>query len=169
MQCQTPCVTTLPDAASIDAVGALTGAQDESTAGADRAEEPGARPRRWLRRPRIRLALDAIAVILAWKAASLFLLLCAATLFRPQYDLPPGDYDVTFGQAFHNLRTALTGNWDSAHYVYIAEHDYEPGTSFNAFYPLYPLSIRALNQLTGDSYASAMLISNLASLLAAYL
>src|SRR3972149_6412408 len=61
--------------------------------------------------------------------------------------------------------------WDSAWYLNVAEKGYSPtpadlpkvccGQANTAFFPLYPMSVRILGNLTGSFYNSALLISNI--------
>lgn len=63
--------------------------------------------------------------------------------------------------------------WDAHFYVAIAREGYPhwKGDRINytvAFFPLYPLLVRGLAPLAGDEFRAAFLISNLATLLAAF-
>lgn len=49
-------------------------------------------------------------------------------------------------------------NWDGGHFLGIAEEGYKEKYQF-AFFPLYPLLIRLLNQVTGNYLLAAILIS----------
>src|SRR3989304_3692512 len=42
--------------------------------------------------------------------------------------------------------------WDSSHYLKIAQEGYSPGGLERAFFPLYPILIRGLANLTGISF-----------------
>lgn len=61
--------------------------------------------------------------------------------------------------------------WDANHYLYLAEHGYRPYHMSNAFYPLLPLTIRAVSALTfGDTLVAGLVASTLFTLAAvAYL
>lgn len=60
------------------------------------------------------------------------------------------------------------GNWDGGHYLEIAENGY--GQKFQyAFFPLYPLLIKALNQVTQNYLLAAVLISAAATFLGLHL
>lgn len=65
------------------------------------------------------------------------------------------------------LAGLLLGPWqrfDTLHYVYVATHGYEAGTSHTVFPPLYPALIRAVGGLLGGQYLlAALLISNLSA------
>lgn len=61
--------------------------------------------------------------------------------------------------------------WDAAHYIGIAENGYvnEGDARLHiVFYPLFPMLIRLLNSITGDSLISSAVISNVCLLLAAF-
>lgn len=60
-----------------------------------------------------------------------------------------------------NLLLDIWVRFDSQFYVRIAENGYQHLSDI-AFFPLYPLLIRALNIVTGDSIISGVLISHLA-------
>jgi hypothetical protein len=102
-----------------------------------------------------------LLLIAGWKLVSLAVMLLAFTYldfsneaWRASFvypDIEPASF-----------RTALQ-TWDGSHYLYLAEQGYSAGHPSNAFYPLYPLSIRAVSLITGDSLVAALLISNLAS------
>ncbi len=70
------------------------------------------------------------------------------------------------------IKDALAGRWDTGFYLSIADEGYfNEGVQFPsvAFFPLYPLAIRFLNSITGDSAWSGLLISNLSLCVAAVL
>ncbi len=60
-----------------------------------------------------------------------------------------------------NAALAVWGRWDAEHYIKIATDGYS-GTEM-AFFPLYPLLIRAIGALTGNHLVAGLLISNVAS------
>ncbi len=60
-----------------------------------------------------------------------------------------------------NPALAVWGRWDAEHYIRIATEGY---SGFEmAFFPLYPLLIRAIGTLTGNHLIAGLLISNVAS------
>ena len=62
----------------------------------------------------------------------------------------------------HNVFTAWERH-DALWYLRIAESGYSPGDGSAAFFPLFPMSIRAVSwTLGGHPFAAAMLVSNLA-------
>ena len=75
---------------------------------------------------------------------------------------------ITIGQrpgvhyaASTNPALAVWGRWDAEHYLDIATDGYS-GTEM-AFFPLYPMLIRAVGALTGNHLIAGLLISNIAS------
>lgn len=71
------------------------------------------------------------------------------------------------GKFSNNFWQSL-GNWDGGHYLGIAEKGYTEKFQY-AFFPLYPLAIKALNQLTQNYLAAAILISVTTSFLGLHL
>lgn len=61
------------------------------------------------------------------------------------------------GKFDNNFWTSLS-NWDGGHYLGIAESGYSEKFQY-AFFPLYPLVIRALNQVTQNYLVAAILVS----------
>lgn len=59
-------------------------------------------------------------------------------------------------------------NWDGGHYLGIAEHGYQEKYQY-AFFPLYPLLIKAVSSLTQNYLAASLLISIISSFLAIHL
>jgi hypothetical protein len=81
----------------------------------------------------------------------------------PPYHLRPPD---------NVLLDVFGSRWDTGFYLSIAEEGYRyGGVPFPsvAFFPLYPLAIRAVASLTGDAMAAGLIIANLALLGAALL
>lgn len=69
----------------------------------------------------------------------------------------------------YGLATWFT-TWDSSHYLFLAEHGYQPHLhASNAFAPLLPATIAALNVVTNNSIVSGLIIANLTSVAACYL
>lgn len=77
-------------------------------------------------------------------------------LFLPHSDLFP-----------HNFLRNLA-NWDGGHYLGIAERGYSEKFQY-AFFPLYPLTIRLINQVTGNYFIAAVLISVVTTFLGLHL
>lgn len=61
-------------------------------------------------------------------------------------------------QESSHVLLAVWGRWDAVHYLDIATHGYY-GTDM-AFFPLYPLLIRAIGSLAGNHLIAGLLISN---------
>ncbi len=62
-----------------------------------------------------------------------------------------------------NKSFTVFSSWDGHHYMFLAEHGYVPsgeGVEFIVFYPFYPLCMAILNFITGSSFVSGILISN---------
>ena len=60
--------------------------------------------------------------------------------------------------------------WDTAHYLYLSEVGYSAGVPSCAFYPLWPLCIRAFAVSTGGNHlVSGLILANLFSLAAWWL
>jgi hypothetical protein len=57
-----------------------------------------------------------------------------------------------------NLLAAPAVRWDAVHYLQIAQHGYGSARD-SAFYPLYPILIRAVSLLTGSAVIAGVLIS----------
>src|SRR3989304_5336353 len=60
------------------------------------------------------------------------------------------------------FQTTFTG-WGGSHYLFLGDEGYGKSAASDAFPPLFPLSIRALNFVTGDGVVSGLLLANLAS------
>lgn len=84
-------------------------------------------------------------IFLIWLISILFI------SFLGFVKLPHSDYfSGDFFQSF--------SNWDGRHYIGIAQFGYINNTEY-AFFPLYPLLIRLVSQITHDYLLSALLIS----------
>lgn len=60
------------------------------------------------------------------------------------------------------------GNWDGGHYLQIAKNGYSEKFQF-AFFPLYPLAVNMVNNITGNYPAAAVLVSTLSTFLGLHL
>src|SRR5205823_5702519 len=67
------------------------------------------------------------------------------------------------GKFTNNFFTSLS-NWDGGHYLAIAKDGYKQKFQY-AFFPLFPLVIRLLNQLTNNYLLAAVLISVISAFL----
>ena len=104
------------------------------------------------RRPWRSALLAALAV---WAASSVTHLAVSALAWLPrQSGRTPDLWLVALGW----------NNWDAGHYVRIAEDGYHLGPGFPAFFPLYPLLIRAVDiLLPGGALVGAIVVANAAA------
>jgi hypothetical protein len=70
----------------------------------------------------------------------------------------------------HTAHIALSiwGAWDSGAYLKMSDHGYISPDGSNqqiGWYPLYPMAIRMVESLTGNTFVSALLVSNLCLLI----
>jgi Gpi18-like mannosyltransferase len=70
----------------------------------------------------------------------------------------------THVQESQNVLLAVWGRWDAVHYLDIATQGYQ-GTNM-AFFPLFPLLIRAVGSLAGNHLVAGLLISNVSFFIA---
>jgi hypothetical protein len=63
----------------------------------------------------------------------------------------------------------IWNRWDALHYQQIAQSGYAATGVSKAFYPLYPWSVRALASITRSHFIAALVVSGLASVIAAVL
>ena len=111
------------------------------------------------------------APLLAWRAGLLFLMLASLILLPDMFDTnnwrenphwPAAAEAPTFETHWKT--------WDSQHYLRIAETGYDRGTKTSAFYPLWPLMLRATAPLFGGSFhVTAIVLANLLAVLACLL
>jgi hypothetical protein len=120
---------------------------------------PGARAGLALRRPAVADALRALWLsrLLVWAvgagAAALWGLSARATIFDP------GAVTRPFGPAGDALAAPLA-RWDSVWYLAIANDGYPAGDPRRAaFFPLYPLLLRAANAVVGRPVIAGALVS----------
>lgn len=118
------------------------------------------RAARWIWLPAVVFVTTRLGILLvAYLAAGLF----ADSPFVPPYHLRGTD---------NVLLDVFGSRWDTGFYVSIAEEGYRyqgvPLPSV-AFFPLFPLLMRALGALVGDVLVAGLLISNMALLLATML
>ena len=88
-----------------------------------------------------------------WGAAALsyFLINCLTWMTRNEAGPPIADMLDVWNQ------------WDTGHYVNIAQRGYDPATENPAFFPLYPLLMRILDPvLPGQTLSAGLIISNIA-------
>jgi hypothetical protein len=81
----------------------------------------------------------------------------AATVAASQHQLGPVGY----------LLSGSVSRFDSGYYLEIAQHGYGPaGSGKLAFFPLYPLAIRAVSAVVGSGVLAGALVSSIALLIA---
>lgn len=105
-----------------------------------------------------------------WERIVLFMLITRLFLFAVGYAFHAAG-GVYEGGIWDTLRACWLKS-DSPSYLGIAENWYvtEGDPRFHiVFFPLYPICIRALNFLTGNSFVSAMLVSSFCAIAAAIL
>jgi hypothetical protein len=107
---------------------------------------------------------EALPYIFASKLATFGLVLIATLFFPIVEELRSENYAYPVRG---DLATRFT-TWDASHYLYVSEEGYREGQMSNAFAPLYPFAVRAAHLLVPDRVAAALLVSNLASAVAAY-
>jgi hypothetical protein len=121
------------------------------------------------REPRLREALRAVLpTFLAVRLGTLILGLLSAGLFPPLeavsvrgWPAPPPP-----SPGWHALFTVWE-RFDALWFLRIATRGYAPGDGSAAFFPLYPMSVRLVSTaLGGHPFAAALLVSNVAFLLA---
>jgi Mannosyltransferase (PIG-V) len=109
-------------------------------------------------------ALGALAAsrLLVWGAGLVALALFGAAPVAPLYD--PLGLTAPFGE-LGDLLVAPAARWDSAWYLAIADFGYD-APDRPAFFPLYPLLLRAVGGLVGSPLAAGMLVSGAAAVVA---
>jgi len=125
----------------------------------------------WLRRAWLQLPVALRGALPVYLGVRLWLFILGAVLVAAY---PPPVVPEAFWQgvqpATEGLRGKLVGpwlRWDALWYVRIAERGYDAGDGSTAFFPLYPLMIRAVTFIAGGDYAvAAMLVANTACLAA---
>lgn len=91
----------------------------------------------------------------------IFIIWCVSLSFISYFGFLSFPHSLRFdGNLFESL-----ANWDGGHFLGIAEFGYREDFQY-AFFPLYPLLIRALNQITQNYLIAALLISVGSSFLA---
>ncbi len=121
--------------------------------------------------PRLRDGFRHSLLVFLGVRGGLFLLsLLGTTLIEPRSNPPlpvvPGWAIAPVTAGWHNLANALERQ-DAAWYLRIATHGYARGDGSAAFFPLYPLAIRAVAWLPGvGPLGAALVVSNLSFLAA---
>ena len=104
----------------------------------------------WLRILSIFLGWQLIIYLASWLFTSLEIL-----PFAPSYSRPELIADSLLPPFLARL-----GGFDGVHYYTIAQEGYSSVGGIQAFFPLYPLLIRAVTLLTGNAWVSGLLISS---------
>lgn len=107
--------------------------------------------------------LRATAWIAVWWAVGRAIVLATAAVLHFARPIGRARADV------HLHLFGVLGAWDSHWYRIVAEHGYrlEPGrTSDPAFFPLYPLLLRAVHTIGAGYYSAELFVSNVAFLIA---
>lgn len=110
-----------------------------------------------------KLKWASLAFVIIFFKIITFSALFASSISKP-FSETLSDNNVSF--------STMLKNWDSEHYLNIAEKGYEKKSNFsvNAFYPLFPLLIRALHRLLGIKLIWAgLILANLFSFFGAFL
>ncbi|MDR7610786.1 MAG: mannosyltransferase family protein, partial [Armatimonadota bacterium] len=115
-----------------------------------------------------------VAVALSWVVVSRATLWLIGLVSREvlQPFLPQQEPGAPFTE---NPFLAVWGHWDTRWYLDIARRGYSPerlpytGEANYAFFPLYPLLMRALGPVVGDVYLAGIVVSNLSLVAAAVL
>ncbi len=93
----------------------------------------------------------------------------AALIFCVRHDVPLRPGHATTRNPFPNsLVVESLLRWDAGSYVKIADAGYT-GDGLEAFFPVYPVMMRTLGKVVGDSVTAGLLISNMAFLVDAVL
>lgn len=124
--------------------------QDEPTV------DGGATWRRW--RPSV------LTGLVVWASSVLAYFLVTAVAWMPTEGLESkaGPVPSTFGQLISSWN-----HWDTVWYVIIADSGYEYDTRSTAFFPLYPMTVRAANKvLPGGTFEAGLIVGVLACLVA---
>jgi len=95
------------------------------------------------------------AALAVWSTVTVAHLAVSALAWLPRADgQVPGPWMIFLGW----------NRWDAGHYVRIAESGYHLGPGFPAFFPLYPLLVRAGDAvLPGGALVSALVVANAAA------
>ena len=101
------------------------------------------------------------AVFVIWRAA-LFFVSTVASYFLEYKPSFPYAYDLLAKFGLPQWLYSWAG-FDGVHYITIAQKGYVGTALIQAFFPIYPLSMRLLSVVTNNEIISGLLISNLAS------
>jgi len=101
----------------------------------------------------------------------IFLFILISIVLLPIFSNKDFNWAVHFPQERGPVFADYFRSWDSQHYLYIAEKGYlPPGSSTNAFYPLWPFFIKIFSYLLLQNYLiTALLLSAVFSIFGIYL
>jgi len=112
-----------------------------------------------------------VGPLLAWRAGLLFLMFASILLLPDIFDVQRWSENPHWpANAEQPDLATYFKTWDSQHYLRIADAGYEAGTKTSAFYPLWPLALRAVSPLfLGNTHLAGIVLANLFGLLACLL
>ena len=131
-----------------------------------RAEGPGTERRTPLSRADVRRAFDYSLKIFLVMRVGLTLVALASVALVPQNNVTdvPGWPAPELEQGISNVGTSFE-RWDALWFLRIAEDGYAENDGSAAFFPLYPLAVKAVSTVIGGHpLPAAILVSNLAFL-----
>ena len=142
----------------------------EARAGRVETGGPGAQAGRVAEVERRSRAPAAGSLARRWGPPLALTLLCRITLLLLGFSASVIDTNKGFGSFQQFLQ--IWNRWDAPHYLYIAEHGYANSgdeANFIVFFPFYPMLTRFTAMVVGDYLLAGMLVSLVASLVAAVL
>ncbi len=101
-----------------------------------------------------------IFLTIAFKIST-FIVIIVGALFLPFRN---DNYLANFHYPHDQIPDLFTRfeTWDGQHYLYLADHGYEPGLMSNAFYPLFPFLIHCFSfLLMKNTLAAGLLLSTI--------
>jgi hypothetical protein len=105
--------------------------------------------------------------LLSYKVVFFGFMVLSRALFPGLFSLPHYRSTFHFPHSARPGPTTWLATWDAQHYLYLADFGYLRGEPSTAFFPGWPLAIRALAPVTGGSYlAAALILANLLSIAA---
>ncbi len=105
-----------------------------------------------------------IGVITSWKVAILFVTFAAGILLPFNKNLFYSNFMYPTDQKISYITPFTT--WDAQHYLYLSDNGYKKDQPSNWFYPFFPYSVKIVKLLFQNTFISALLVSNLYSLIA---
>ena len=106
-----------------------------------------------------------VFAVVAYKLVSFTLMFCAIE-FWPAFDQSQYQTSIHWPRNATPKLTSHFSTWDGAHYLFLSEVGYQKDSPSCAFYPLWPMLIRAASQLTfHNHFLAGILLANLLSLI----